>query len=140
MSGNTETAKTSPLNVIKWVLAVTIAGAAIVGNQYFATHGINLSGVSGSGSEAEPVGLLYRVLAVVALMVVALGIAAMTVQGRAFLVLLKEANIERRKVVWPTRQETTQTTLIVVAVVIVVAILLWGLDSLLSWVVSGVIG
>ena len=122
MSGNAEATK-SPLNAIKWVLAVAVAAAAVVGNQMYAE-----------------IGLLYRVLAVVALMLVALGIAATTTQGKAFLVLLKEANIERRKVIWPTRQETTQTTLIVIAVVIVTAILLWGLDSLLSWIVSGVIG
>jgi len=84
--------------------------------------------------------LLYRFLGVSALMLLALGVAATTTKGRAFLVLLKEANIERRKVVWPTRQETTQTTLIVIAVVILVAILLWGMDSLFAWVVSSVIG
>ena len=123
MSGNTEATK-SPLNAVKWAFAIAVAGAAIVGNQMY----------------AQEVGLLYRVLGVVALMLVALGIAATTVQGKAFLALLKEANVERRKVIWPTRQETTQTTLIVVAVVVVVAILLWGLDSLLSWIVSGVIG
>lgn len=122
MSGNTEATK-SPLNAVKWILAIAVAGAAVVGNQMYAE-----------------VGLLYRVLGVVALMLVALGIAATTSQGTAFLTLLKEANIERRKVVWPTRQETTQTTLIVIAVVIIMAILLWGLDSLLSWIVSGVIG
>jgi len=122
MSGNTEATK-SPLNAVKWLLAIVVAGAAIVGNQMYAE-----------------VGLLYRVLGVVGLMLVALGIAATTSQGKAFLTLLKEANVERRKVVWPTRQETTQTTLIVIAVVIIVAILLWGLDSLLSWIVSGVIG
>jgi preprotein translocase subunit SecE len=122
MSGSTETTNT-PLNALKWLLAVAFAGGAIVGNQMYAE-----------------VGLLYRVLGVVALMAVALGFAAWTTQGNAFLVLLKEANIERRKVVWPTRQETTQTTLIVVAVVVIVAILLWGLDSLLSWIVSSVIG
>jgi len=122
MSGNTEATK-SPLNAVKWLLAIVVAGAAIVGNQMYAE-----------------VGLLYRVLGVVGLMLVALGIAATTSQGKAFLTLLKEANVERRKVVWPTRQETTQTTLIVIAVVIIVAILLWGLDSLLSWIVSSVIG
>ena len=47
---------------------------------------------------------------------------------------------EIRKVVWPTRQETTQTTLIVVAVVLVMALLLWGLDSLLGWLVSMIVG
>jgi preprotein translocase subunit SecE len=55
-------------------------------------------------------------------------------------VLLKEARGEIRKVVWPTRQETTQTTLIVVVVVLVMALLLWGLDSLLGWLVSMVVG
>lgn len=122
MSVNTE-ATSAPLNILKWLIAISVAAAAIVGNQMYAEAG-----------------LLYRILGVVALMAVALGFASITTQGRAFLVLLKEANIERRKVVWPTRQETTQTTMIVVAVVIVVAILLWGLDSLLSWIVSSVIG
>jgi len=122
MSGNTETAK-APFSTFKWLMAISIASAAIVGNQMYAE-----------------VGLLYRILGVVALMAIALGFASATTRGRAFIVLLKEANIERRKVVWPTRQETTQTTLIVVAVVVVVAILLWILDSGLSWIVSSVIG
>ncbi|GAA6136219.1 preprotein translocase subunit SecE [Oceaniserpentilla sp. 4NH20-0058] len=122
MSGNTSTTK-SPLDAFKWIVAVAIVVGAIVGNQVYAE-----------------VGLLYRILGVVALFAVAFSVAATTSQGRAFLVLLKEANIERRKVVWPTRQETVQTTMIVVAVVILVAIILWGLDSLLSWIVSSVIG
>ncbi|WP_396588515.1 preprotein translocase subunit SecE [Bermanella sp. R86510] len=122
MSGNTKSTR-SPLDIVKWLLAIAIAAGAIVGNQVYAE-----------------VGLLYRFLGVSALMLLALGVAATTTKGKAFLVLLKEANIERRKVVWPTRQETTQTTLIVIAVVILVAILLWGMDSLFAWVVSSVIG
>lgn len=122
MSGNTDTAK-SPMNAVKWLVSIAVATSAIVGNQMYAD-----------------IGLLYRILGVVALMAAALGVAAITTQGRAFLVLLKEANIERRKVVWPTRQETTQTTLIVVVVVVFVALILWGLDSLLSYTVSSVIG
>ena len=54
--------------------------------------------------------------------------------------LAKEANVEIRKVVWPNRTETTQTTLIVVVVVLLVALMLWGLDSGVSWIVQGVIG
>jgi len=122
MSESTETAR-SPLSTVKWLLAISLAAGAIVGNVVYAE-----------------VGLLYRILAVVAIMGLATAIAATTTRGRAFRTLLKEANIERRKVVWPTRQETTQTTLIVVAVVILVAIMLWGLDSLLSWIISSVIG
>ena len=61
-------------------------------------------------------------------------------KGQAFFALAKEARAEIRKVVWPTRQETTQTTLIVVAVVLVMALLLWGLDTLLGWLVSMIVG
>ena len=79
-------------------------------------------------------------LVIVALAVVALGIASQTERGGAVVSLLKEARTEIRRVVWPTRQETTQTTFIVILLVIVFAIILWGLDSLLSWLVSTVIG
>jgi preprotein translocase subunit SecE len=42
--------------------------------------------------------------------------------------------------VWPTRQETLQTTGIVVVAVLIIGLLLWGLDSLLGWIISGFIG
>jgi len=54
--------------------------------------------------------------------------------------LLKEARIEIRKVVWPTSQETGQTTLMVVGIVLLVGLILWILDALLSWGLSGTIG
>jgi preprotein translocase subunit SecE len=53
---------------------------------------------------------------------------------------MKEAQVEVRRVVWPTRQEVNQTTLVVVAVVLVMAVILWGLDSLLGWLASLIIG
>ena len=48
--------------------------------------------------------------------------------------------IEVRKVVWPTRQETIQTTLIVVVMVIIVAIILWLLDMFLGWSIGLLMG
>jgi len=116
-------AKDSRFDVLKWLAVVALVVAAVVGNQYFS---------------AEP--LLYRVLALLALAVVAGFVALQTVKGRAFFTLAKEARVEIRKVVWPTRQETTQTTLIVVAVVLVMSLVLWGLDSLLGWLVSLIVG
>ncbi len=44
---------------------------------------------------------------------------------------LKGANVERRKVVWPTRRETMQSTLVIAVFVIFVALIMWGLDSAL---------
>ena len=112
-------------DVVKWFVAIALFVAAIVG----------------AGDYVLPeLGTLYRVLAVVALMLLTLGVALTTTQGANFLVLLKEANKERRKVVWPTPVETRQTTMIVVAVVILVGLGLWGLDSLLSFLVQLVVG
>ncbi len=44
---------------------------------------------------------------------------------------LKGANIERKKVAWPTRQESVQTTLVIAVFVVIVALIMWGLDSAL---------
>lgn len=122
MSADSNTQK-SPLDIVKWILAIAFLAAAVVGNYMYAN---------------EP--LLYRVLGVVVLMLVGAAIALTSSQGKAFLQLLREANIERRKVVWPTRQETTQTTLIVVIVVVLMSLVLWGVDSLLSWLISLLLG
>jgi preprotein translocase subunit SecE len=80
------------------------------------------------------------VLGIVVLSAVAGMIALQTAKGATFWNLVKGSRTEIRKVVWPTRQETVQTTLIVLAFVVLVALLLWGLDTLLGWLVSLVIG
>jgi len=107
----------------KWLLAIGVVLGGVYANTYFA---------------AEP--LIYRVLGGVVLVGIATAIALQTAAGSAAWDLAKEARVEIRKVVWPSREETTQTTLIVVAVVIFVALILWGLDSGLSWLIQVVIG
>jgi preprotein translocase subunit SecE len=108
---------------LKWLVVAALVAVAVLGNSYF-------SGES----------LLYRVLGIVALSAVAGFVALQTAKGASFWSLVKGSRTEIRKVVWPTRQETVQTTLIVVAFVLVVALILWGLDSFLGWLVSLVIG
>ncbi|WP_071873529.1 preprotein translocase subunit SecE [Atopomonas hussainii] len=122
MSANAENGNAT-LDIAKWIVVALLVAAAVVGNHYFAQ---------------EPV--LYRVLGVVALAVVALLVALQTVKGAAFAQMVKDARVEMRKVVWPTRQETQQTTLVVLGVVVVMALILWGMDSLLGWVISLIIG
>ena len=122
MNANAE-AKDSRLDLLKWLLVGALVAVGVVGNQYYS---------------AEPI--LYRVLALLAIAIAAVFISVQTTRGRAFLGLAKEARVEIRKVVWPTRQETTQTTLIVVAVVLVMSLLLWGMDSLLGWLISLIVG
>lgn len=115
--------KDSRFDSVKWLVVVALVVAGVVGNHVFAAESI-----------------LYRVLGLLVLAVIAGFVALQTAKGRSFFTLLKDARGEIRKVVWPTRQETTQTTLIVVVVVLVMALLLWGLDSLLGWLVSMIVG
>jgi len=113
----------SKLDGLKWLVVVALVAVGVVGNSMYANES-----------------LLYRVLALVALAIVAGFIALQTAKGKAFFQLFKEAKNEIRKVVWPTRQETLQTTGIVVVAVLIIGLLLWGLDSLLGWIISGFIG
>lgn len=79
---------------------------------------------------------LYRVLGLLVIFGVAVAIGLMTEAGKASWGFLQDARTEVRKVVWPTRKETSQTTLLIMISVIIVGLMLWGLDSLLLWVVQ----
>ncbi len=111
------------LDSVKWLLVVLLVAAGVVGNAYFGGHS-----------------LLYRVIALLVLAALAAFVALKTAQGAEFWKLAKEARIEIRKVVWPTRQEATQTTLMVFAFVLLMALILWGLDSLIGWSASRILG
>jgi preprotein translocase subunit SecE len=108
---------------LKWAVVVTLLVLAVVGNTYFADQA-----------------LLYRVLGVVVLSVAAALVALTTTKGRDLLELARSAKKEIQRVVWPTRQETIQTTAIVMVAVLVVGLMLWLIDTLLGWAMSGVIG
>jgi preprotein translocase subunit SecE len=107
----------------KWIVVLALVAGGIFGNWYY---------------QNEP--LIYRILALLAVAGVALLIGAQTARGRSLVTLAKEARVEMRRVVWPTRQETTQTTFIVVLLVLIFALILWLLDLVLGALVSGVIG
>jgi len=64
------------------------------------------------------------------------GMAFFTQKGQAVFVFAKEAKLELEKVVWPSRQETTQTTLIVMTMVTVAGFVLWGIDSGMMWAIG----
>jgi len=122
MNANVEK-ESGGLDALKWLLVLALVSTGVVGNYYFAAES-----------------LLYRVLVLLVLAFLAGWVAVQTTKGRAFSKLVAEARLEIRKVVWPTRQELTQTTMIVVAFVLVVALILWGVDSLIGWIVSSIIG
>lgn len=116
-------AANTKLDGLIWIVVAILVVAGVYGNNYFVNESF-----------------LLRVIGMLVLAIVAGVLAARTAKGKAFITLGLEARTEIRKVVWPTRQETMQTTLIVLVVVVIVAIILWGLDSTVSWLIALMIG
>ncbi|MEX2470269.1 MAG: preprotein translocase subunit SecE [Pseudohongiellaceae bacterium] len=112
----------SKLDWLKWIVVAAIVIAGIYANSYFSAES-----------------LLLRTIGLLIAAGIAGWIAAQTTRGRAFINLVLEARVEIRKVVWPSRQETTNTTVVVLIVIFVVALILWVLDMILNGVISSVI-
>jgi len=123
MSASTEEQPSSSLDTVKWGVIFLLLAGAVAGNYVY-------------GEES----VLIRAVAVVVMVGIAGLIALQTVKGRNAAIFAKEARTEVRKVVWPTRQEAVQTTGIVLVVTLLMSLLLWGLDSVLFWLVSLVTG
>ena len=82
-----------------------------------------------------------RVVALLAVVALASWVAAQTYKGETFFRFLKESDIERRKVVWPTHQETVQTSIMVIIVTIIISLFMaavdWGLGIVIKSLLSG---
>ncbi|HEC13781.1 MAG TPA: preprotein translocase subunit SecE [Acidiferrobacteraceae bacterium] len=102
-------------------VSVLLLGAGIGGYYYF--------------DESE----LLRVVVVLVAVIVATFVALQSAPGQAAWEFAKGARLEARKVVWPTRRETTQTTLIVIVGVILIGVYIWLLDTVLSKLVKALI-
>ena len=83
---------------------------------------------------------LLRVVGLLAAIGISVGILYTTEKGKQLWSFIREAQIEVRKVVWPTRQETVQTTLMVIFMVVIIAIFLWLLDLFLGWSIGLILG
>ena len=123
MNASTEEQPSSSFDTIKWGVIFLLLAGAVAGNYVY-------------GEES----VLIRAVAVVVMVGVAGLIALQTEKGRNAAIFAKEARTEVRKVVWPTRQEAIQTTGIVLVVTLLMSLLLWGLDSVLFWLVGLVTG
>ncbi len=75
--------------------------------------------------------LVVRVLGLLAVAGIAVFIAAQSSTGKSIMGFISGAQSEVRRVVWPTRAETTQTTLAVLVIVLIMGILLWLFDMVL---------
>ena len=79
--------------------------------------------------------LLIRLAVLLGGIAVAVLIVALSADGRRFIAYAKDSWYEVKKVVWPTRKETTQMTLVVFGFVVIMSLFLWLADKLIEWLV-----
>ena len=65
---------------------------------------------------------------------------ALAAKGHDVRDFLSESRFELRKVVWPTRQETTRMTWVVIAVVIILSLILAGFDFVVQKAIQWFLG
>ena len=98
---------------LKLAVAVLIIAASITAYYYF-----------------PDVLQIGRVGIVIVAAIGAVALAFTTEVGKSAWAFMKGANIERQKVVWPTRQETLQVSLMVIILVIILGLMMWVFDAL----------
>ena len=124
MSTHTETSQSGVLDILK----LLIAAAAIIGGLYsYYYYEFELS-------------LPIRVLLVLGGTGVGIAIAMTSAQGQRLWHFIQGSRVEIRKVVWPTKQETTQTAIAVFVFTLIMAVFFWLLDSGLLWLTRRFVG
>jgi len=124
MTTQIETSESGVLDILKLLLA---AGALVGGLYGFYYYENDIS-------------LPLRVLGVLVGTGVGIAIAMTSTQGKRLWRFIQGSRVEIRKVVWPTKQETTQTAIAVFVFALVMAIFFWALDSGLLWLTRRLVG
>jgi len=124
MAIQTEQSESGALDVIK----LLIAAAALVGGLYAYYY------------YETDIAQAVRVLMVLAGTAVGIGIAMTSTQGQRLWHFIQGSRVEIRKVVWPTKQETTQTAIAVFVFTLVMMLFFWVLDSGLLWLTRTLVG
>jgi len=124
MTSQTETSQSGVLDIIKLLIA---AGVLIGGLYSYYYYEFELA-------------LPVRVLIVLGGTGVGIAIGMMSTQGQRLWHFIQGSRVEIRKVVWPTKQETTQTAIAVFVFTLVMMLFFWLLDSGLLWLTRRLVG
>ncbi len=118
-----ETSESGFLDIIKLLLAAGVLVGGLYSYYYFLE-----------------IALPLRVLMVLGGLAAGITVAMSSTQGQRLWAFIQGARIEIRKVVWPTKQETTQTAIAVFVFTLIMALFFWGLDSFLLWLTRTLVG
>jgi preprotein translocase subunit SecE len=117
VSTHTETSQSGVLDILKLLVAAVALLGGLYGYYYF----------------ENDIALPFRVLMVLAGTAAGIAIAMTSAQGQRLWHFIQGSRVEIRKVVWPTRTETTQTAIAVFVFTLIMALFFWALDSGLLW-------
>ncbi len=124
MTTHTETSQSGALDIVK----LLVAAAVIIGGLYsYYYYEFQLA-------------LPIRVLLVLGGTGAGIAIGMTSSQGQRLWHFIQGSRVEIRKVVWPTKQETTQTAIAVFVFTLVMAVFFWLLDSGLLWLTRRLVG
>jgi len=124
MTTQSETSQSGVLDIIK----LSVAAATIVGGLYSYYY-----------YEFE-ISLPLRVLMVLGGAGAGIAIAMASTQGQRLWHFIQGSRVEIRKVIWPTKQETTQTAIAVFVFTLIMGVFFWLLDSGLLWLTRKLVG
>lgn len=124
MNAQLDSSGYSSLDKTKLWLAVLLAVAGLVGYYWL----------------EDRQGLWTRVGVLLGAVLLAVLLVWFSTYGAYLREFFVESQFELRKIVWPTRQESTQTTLVVAVVVVVISLLLFAFDSVLGLFFSNLFG
>ncbi len=124
MTTQTETSESGILDTIKLLLAAAILMGGLYGFYFY----------------ENDLALPLRVLMVLGGTGVGIAVAMTSTQGHRLWHFIQGSRVEIRKVIWPTRQETTQTAIAVFVFTIIMALFFWALDSGLLLLTQTLVG
>ena len=118
-----EESQSGVLDIIKLLIAAGVLVGGLYGYYYLIEWSLPL-----------------RVLLVLGCLIAGIAIAMTSTQRQRLWAFIQGSRVEIRKVVWPTKQETTQTAIAVFVFTLVMALFFWGLDSFLLWLTRTLVG
>ena len=124
MNAQTETSESGVLDIIKLLIAAVVLVGGLYGFYYY----------------ENDLPLYVRALMVLGGAGAGIGIAMTSTQGHRLWYFIQGSRVEIRKVVWPTRTETTQTSIAVFVFALIMALFFWALDSGLLWITQKLVG
>ncbi|QJC28278.1 preprotein translocase subunit SecE [Enterobacteriaceae endosymbiont of Plateumaris braccata] len=107
------------LEYIKWIISIILFISIIIYDYLY-----------------QNLELPIRIIIICPILILIIFIILSTNKGKKILLFIRETRIETRKVVWPTYKETLQITLIIIIITLIMSLIIWGLDSILIYLIS----